>query len=181
MTSSSSPDVLADQLKAIRDRELIPTPDEQLTDYAILTRCIEALGSSLKTAIPAPADGQVASQREASVERDALVRACGKRAAACRQQARHVVRSGRPGQLVEQIKYEIDHATVTVGLGDLMKFLAADQSSDVSGLVTALAEMLGEYGGDYNDECIRKDDRELDIIRRAREALAQAKRDGGAG
>jgi hypothetical protein len=34
---------LAGELKRIRDKFLYPTPDKDHTDYAILTRCIDAL------------------------------------------------------------------------------------------------------------------------------------------
>ena len=34
---------LAGKLTAIRDRFLIPTPDKDFTDYAVITRCINAL------------------------------------------------------------------------------------------------------------------------------------------
>ena len=37
------------RLKAIRDKFLMPTPDKDFTDYAIMTRCVEAL-----SAAPAP-------------------------------------------------------------------------------------------------------------------------------
>ncbi|GEM_PF-2957667 len=36
---------LAGKLKAIRDKFLIPTPDKDYTDYAIMTRCIDALAT----------------------------------------------------------------------------------------------------------------------------------------
>lgn len=45
---------LAGKLKAIRDKFLMPTPDKDFTDYAIMTRCVEAL-----SAAPAPEGGAV--------------------------------------------------------------------------------------------------------------------------
>ena len=45
-------DDLAGKLKAIRDKFLMPTPDKDFTDYAIMTRCIEAL-----TAAPVREEG----------------------------------------------------------------------------------------------------------------------------
>lgn len=45
---------LAGKLKAIRDKFLMPTPDKDFTDYAVMTRCIDAL-----SAAPAPEGGAV--------------------------------------------------------------------------------------------------------------------------
>lgn len=39
---------LAGKLKAIRDKFLMPTPDKEFTDYAVMTRCIEALAAAPK-------------------------------------------------------------------------------------------------------------------------------------
>lgn len=50
---------LAGKLKAIRDKFLMPTPDKDFTDYAIMTRCVERL-----SAAPAP-EGVTVSLREA--------------------------------------------------------------------------------------------------------------------
>lgn len=45
---------LAGKLKSIRDKFLMPTPDKDFTDYAVMTRCIDAL-----SAAPAPEGGAV--------------------------------------------------------------------------------------------------------------------------
>lgn len=61
---------LAGKLKAIRDKFLMPTPDKDFTDYAVMTRCIDAL-----SAAPAPEGGAVSKAVEslkfvANMERD---------------------------------------------------------------------------------------------------------------
>ncbi len=170
MTSSSSPAVLADQLKAIRDKFLIPTPDKDHTDYAVMTRCIEALGSSPKTSILAPADGQVASQREAVAWR-------------IRAGLNHPLVEGRP------FDWRLSETRPSLGEGAKDEWFdveplytsPTDQSSDVSGLVEALEKIAA--GREKRSECgtftytVDLDD----AAEIAAEALAQAKRDGGNG
>lgn len=176
MTSSSSPDVLAEQLKAIRDRELIPTPDDDHADYAILTRCIEALVSSPRTAIPAPADGQVARLTNA------------------------LARANENHEKFERLWYlekdnvdrlklaicggeDVPGAINAVSVEDCERFIReermnayspADQSSDVSGLVAELREELKiAISPQWHPQLASRVDSILSRL--------EAKRDGGAG
>ncbi|GEM_PF-3163603 len=58
---------LAGKLKAIRDKFLMPTPDKDFTDYAIMTRCVEAL-----SAAPAPEGVAVDARTVAKILNPAL-------------------------------------------------------------------------------------------------------------
>lgn len=59
---------LAGKLKAIRDKFLMPTPDKDFTDYAVMTRCIARL-----SAAPAPEGGAVSTGAQAVIRNGQIV------------------------------------------------------------------------------------------------------------